>query len=119
MVLECDEEALKQLQELMGDDFNQLVDTYLKHSQAHLDSIKAGLEDKDPRKIRDAAHPLKSSSGNMGFPLLSSLAAKCEKKADYWISSNKSTHAELLVLHEGIEEQRQKACEKLTFLKKG
>jgi len=76
------DETLTQLKELMGDAFGHLVETFLGTSQGYMESIAQGLTDKDASKIRDAAHPLKSSSGNMGFSELSALCKQMEGLAN-------------------------------------
>jgi len=76
---EINKDALSQIKALMGDKFSGLVETYLRAGREHIGNIRVGYESGDAQKIIDAAHAMKSSSGNMGLVKLSSTAAALEQ----------------------------------------
>lgn len=78
---EFDDENIAQLKDLMGAGYAGLVETYLSTGRAHVAGVQNGLETGDAVVIVDAAHPLKSSSGNMGLRALSQTATDLEKQA--------------------------------------
>lgn len=75
-------ENIENLKDLMGDGFPELVATYSENARKHLDSIGAGLASGDAHKVEHAAHPLKSSSANMGVKELAALAEEIENIAE-------------------------------------
>ncbi len=60
-----DENALKELQSIMGDDFRLLVDTFLNDSTMRIAAIKAAIEAQDEEALRTSAHSLKGSALNL------------------------------------------------------
>lgn len=78
---EINADALTQIRELMGDKFSGLVETYLRSGHGHVDAIRKGFESGNAQMVVDSAHPLKSSSGNMGLQGLSEAATLLEAKA--------------------------------------
>ncbi len=78
MSLVVDLDTIDQLKEFMEDGFSNLVDTYIRSSDQYVINIVKGYSEGDVQKIIDAAHPLKSSSGNLGLQRLSVLADSIE-----------------------------------------
>lgn len=74
-------DANEQLKDLMGDKYAQLVETYTRTSDQHIVNIAEGFAQGDAKRIVDSAHPLKSSSGNMGLLMLSETATQLEADA--------------------------------------
>lgn len=73
-----DMDSLSELKALMGDKFPKLVETYTRNADKHVANIQNGFANDDAQGIVDAAHPLKSASGNMGLLSLSRLAESIE-----------------------------------------
>ncbi|MDH3659937.1 MAG: ATP-binding protein [Alphaproteobacteria bacterium] len=76
-----DQSCLDEMRELMGDQFKAMLGIYLEDAVNYLDQIDAGLDTKDAKTIATAAHPLKSSSQEMGIVELSGIAKKIEENA--------------------------------------
>lgn len=81
MSLEIDNDAFIQVKELMGDKFPGLVETYLRSNREHVENIQKGFEAGDAQAVVDAAHPMKSASGNMGLKAVSATAQAIEVAA--------------------------------------
>ncbi len=75
-----DENEVTELKDFVKHRFTEIAETYLRCSQDYVDDIHAAHEKQDATAIVDAAHPLKSSSGNLGLRALSELARKLEDK---------------------------------------
>ena len=73
-----DEHMIVELRELMEEDFDDLLNTFLKDMPIQLAKIEAAVADDDAEELWRAAHPLKSASGSIGAALLSALAEQME-----------------------------------------
>lgn len=76
-----DEEMIIELQEIMEDEFDVLLQTYLSDAILKLESIDSALSEGDQDKLRESAHSLKGSSSNIGALPLSGLCADIENLA--------------------------------------
>lgn len=74
-----DEEALAELQDVMEDEFEMLIRTYLNDSQERIDSLKGAMMDGDSGAFAKTAHSFKGSSINIGAPRLGELCRKAEE----------------------------------------
>ena len=74
-------EMLEQLKGFIGDKFVSVVEVYLKNADQYVHTIQQGIEEQNAQAVVDAAHPLKSSSGNMGLMVLSGLCEEIETLA--------------------------------------
>ncbi|MGH1398869.1 MAG: Hpt domain-containing protein [Alphaproteobacteria bacterium] len=75
---DIDLDTIAQLKELLDDKFPTIVETFTVNGAKYIAAIQEGLGSGDAQKIVDAAHPLKSSSGNLGAAALSQLCAGIE-----------------------------------------
>ena len=82
MVKIKDEEAVGQLKSFIGDSFIELVETYVRTSSKYVSSIVEGMKSGDAQQIIDAAHPLKSSAGNLGLMKLHIMCRDLEEIAN-------------------------------------
>ncbi|MEL6256465.1 MAG: Hpt domain-containing protein [Bacteroidota bacterium] len=57
-----------------------LVDTLIETTPELLDDLKVGVISKDPQKIRDSAHALKSSNAQLGAESFALLCEQMESK---------------------------------------
>lgn len=74
-----DLDALRELKEVMEDEFQMLIDTYLNDSMVRIASLKEAVTTQNSDAFRKAAHSFKGSCGNIGA---NSLAALCKKAED-------------------------------------
>ncbi|MEQ9544882.1 MAG: Hpt domain-containing protein [Marinobacter sp.] len=73
-----DEEALAELKDVMEDEFEVLIHTYIGDSVDRLASIREALEAGDADALVKAAHSFKGSSINIGAPRLGVLCLEVE-----------------------------------------
>lgn len=76
-----DDDALRELQVVMGDDFGNLLQTFVTDSTARIAAAQKAAAAADGEALRRAAHSFKGSSGNMGAPKLSELCRRIEELA--------------------------------------
>lgn len=74
-----DEEALAELQDVMEDEFETLIQTYLKDSRERINSLKAALNESRAEAFAKTAHSFKGSCINIGAPCLGELCREAEK----------------------------------------
>ena len=74
------EEEVTELKSLIKDKFGPIAQTYIRCAEEYMHSILEGFENGDMEAVVEAAHPLKSSSGNLGLRALSALAKDIEMK---------------------------------------
>lgn len=75
-----DRSVLKELYEIMEEDFVSVIESYLKSAPGLMHAIRDAVKAGDMDNLVKAAHPLKSSSANVGAMELSSLARELEFK---------------------------------------
>lgn len=73
-----DVEALAELKDIMEDDFDILIDTFVSDSEAKIDSLSAIIAADDAEELRKVAHSLKGSSSNVCAAQFSELARQLE-----------------------------------------
>ncbi|MFO8141305.1 MAG: Hpt domain-containing protein [Marinobacter sp.] len=74
-----DEEALAELQDVMEDEFDVLIQTYLADSRSRLDNLRRSMATADADAFARSAHSFKGSCVNIGAPHLGSLCMKAEQ----------------------------------------
>ena len=73
--------CLDDMRDVMGDQFKMIIEYYLDDASNYLEQIKTGWQDSDDKSIVAAAHPLKSSSRELGAIELSDIAKRIEENA--------------------------------------
>lgn len=73
-----DMEQLNELKEVLEDEFQVLINTYLIDAQLRLKLIEEGLDTKNYEQVRLAAHSLKGASANIGALILAQLCEQLE-----------------------------------------
>ncbi|AXS82422.1 MULTISPECIES: Hpt domain-containing protein [Marinobacter] len=73
-----DEEALAELQDVMEDEFDVLIQTYLADSRDRIRSLREALEANDSDAFIKTAHSFKGSCINIGAPRLGELSLNAE-----------------------------------------
>ena len=74
-----DEEALAELKDVMEDEFDVLIDTYLNDSRERIASLRLAIGEKDPQAFARTAHSFKGSCFNIGAPHLGELCLAAEQ----------------------------------------
>lgn len=74
-----DDAIVCELRDLMEEDFDELLETFLRDMPRHLRHLQTAIAGDDSMLLWQAAHPLKSSSGSVGALRLSALAEQLEK----------------------------------------
>lgn len=74
-----DEEALTELQDVMEDEFDVLIETYLKDSSDRISYLRNAIGSSDADAFAKTAHSFKGSSINIGAPRLGELCLKAEE----------------------------------------
>lgn len=74
-----DEEALTELQDVMEDEFDVLIETYLKDSTDRISYLRNAIGTSDADAFAKTAHSFKGSSINIGAPKLGELCLKAEE----------------------------------------
>ncbi|PVV21499.1 MAG: hybrid sensor histidine kinase/response regulator [gamma proteobacterium symbiont of Ctena orbiculata] len=75
-----DRSVLEELYEIMEDEFVSVLESYLKSAPGLMHGIRDAVKDRDMDALVKSAHPLKSSSANVGAMELSILARELEFK---------------------------------------
>lgn len=73
-----DDEALAELREVMEDEFDVLIRTYLSDSSERLDALRSSLQERDAESFTKSAHSFKGSCINIGAPRLGALCSDAE-----------------------------------------
>lgn len=76
-----DEDSYRQLASLMEEEMPNLIDEYIKSSNDLVKALAEGIEKQNAEAIRDAAHPLKSSSRQLGVACVADAAGVIEHDA--------------------------------------
>lgn len=76
-----DQEIVRDLQELMGSDYQSLIRIYLEDSPKLISQLLSALQENDSVALIAPSHTLKSSSANLGAVKLSKIAMTIEKSA--------------------------------------
>lgn len=81
-----DKDQLAELKEVLEDEFDVLINTYLTDAQLRLQLIEQGIAAQNYEQVRLAAHSLKGASANIGALQLAQLCEHLEhdcKAEDY------------------------------------
>ena len=73
-----DQAAIEQLQQMMGDDFSLLIETFINDSSQRLTMIEAAIANNDPETLRTSAHSFKGSALNLSALTLTDCCRKLE-----------------------------------------
>lgn len=76
-----DDEVVKELQDVMGQDFQMLVDSFHRDGTQRLAALQAAQAAGDQEVLRRQAHSFKGSSGNLGAVQVFELCMQLESLA--------------------------------------
>ena len=107
-----DDEEVKELKEFVKHRFQDIAETYLRCSDEYVENILKGFKDEDAVAIVDSAHPLKSSSGNLGLRALSELALNIEETGSE-VADGARNLTDLAPMIEQLKDVHQKSAEAL------
>ncbi|TWI53918.1 HPt (histidine-containing phosphotransfer) domain-containing protein [Pseudomonas duriflava] len=103
-----DNEALIALQDVMEDEYGNLLDTYILDSEERIRGLKQACEAEDLGEIKHLAHSFKGSSSNMGAVALTALCRDLEEAARRGLSYS--------IISEKLEQiQREFAIVRILF----
>ena len=74
-----DRETLATLKDVMEDEFQVLIDTFLSDAEQRLTALRDYLGSGDSAGLRSTAHSFKGSCSNIGAPQLARLCARVEQ----------------------------------------
>ena len=84
--MHVDVEVLQELKEVMEDEFETLVNTFLSDSTQRIAALQSALADGNLDELMKSAHSFKGSCGNMGAPYLAELCRQLEENSRSGIS---------------------------------
>lgn len=105
-----DLETLETLKEVMEDEFQVLIDTFINDSIQKIASLKTAIAEKNADDMCKLAHSFKGSCSNIGAVHLSDLCAQLEERGVEGIFSGSSQ----LILD--IEQEYKAVCDALSSL---
>src|SRR5262249_6981870 len=73
-----DERAIGELRDLMGDEFDALIQAFASDSRAQIDAIDAALAAADGERVRRYAHSMRGACVNLGARDLADLCERVE-----------------------------------------
>jgi HPt (histidine-containing phosphotransfer) domain-containing protein len=76
-----DTEALAMLEEIMEDEFPELIQVFIDDSEPRISALLQAYENQDCTSLREIAHSFKGASGNLSALPLADLCFKIEEKA--------------------------------------
>ncbi|MEJ2214524.1 MAG: response regulator, partial [Gammaproteobacteria bacterium] len=77
-IAELDEATLMELKEVMDDDFDRIIHSYIKHSTELISEIKHLMNSGEVAEVKRLVHSFKSSSKNVGAIALGNMAYEIE-----------------------------------------
>lgn len=83
----------EELRELLEEDFNELIHTYIEDSQKRLTEMQSAFEQNDNLLGFEAAHSLKGASANLGAIYLDKL---CYQLQEICRANQIKAHADLI-----------------------
>ncbi len=98
---------LQELRELLDDEFDSLLRSYLVDSQTRLDAIQAAFDHRDHTKGYEAVHALKGASANLGAVHLAELCLKLQNEC----KAARIHEAELLI--QMVQEEQNRVSQYL------
>jgi len=75
-----DTEALEELRDVMEDEFNSLIETFITDADKKLVALKEAIDANDASEVGKVSHSFKGSCSNIGAPQLSDLCRQSEDK---------------------------------------
>lgn len=102
-----DREILQTLQEVMEDQFPELINTFLKDSDERIRSLQKALATRDSEAVRRQAHSFKGSCNNLGAVRLANLCQLME---------NRGREGELDGLEHQLVDIQQEFCQLKSIL---
>lgn len=76
-----DKEVVSELQDVMGQDFQMLVDSFHRDGEQRLEALHSAFAAGDLETLRRQAHSFKGSSGNLGAVRVFDLCMQLESLA--------------------------------------
>ena len=96
---ELDQATLSELRDVMDEDFDHIIHSYIKHSTELISSIKQLMNSGELAEIQRLVHSFKSSSKNVGAVKLGNKAYEIEKKLAKGDQSGLSDDIQRLIIN--------------------
>lgn len=74
-----DTEALMMLEEIMEDEFPELIQVFIVDSDPRIDALEQAFDKRDCNELRDISHSFKGASGNISALPLADLCFQLEE----------------------------------------
>ncbi len=74
-----DHEALAELKDVMDEEFDILINTYLQDARERMALLQKAADDEDPSEYAKVAHSFKGSCINIGAPRLADFCLQAER----------------------------------------
>lgn len=91
--------TLNDLKEIMQDDFDQLISTFISDGQTQIENLRLAVNCSDTKNIQRIAHALKGSSANLGIHALSESCQDLEHNAAENSSAQASELLDKIISH--------------------
>lgn len=75
-----DTDALEELRDVMEDEFDCLIETFITDADKKLVALRAAIDADDAAEVGKVSHSFKGSCSNIGAPYLSELCRESEDK---------------------------------------
>ena len=93
-----DAETYTMLQEIMGDEFNELVGFFREDSEQALTQLQCSIDTQDSGQVGSICHKLKSSSRLIGAMAMAEIARTLEEYKDHHVQGTAHRHLQDLTL---------------------
>lgn len=81
MSTQLDLGTLRELREVMAQEFDELIEAYLSDTRVRIDEVRAAVAAGDAYQVRELIHSLKGSCSNIGAFALAQCCQKAENMA--------------------------------------
>lgn len=81
MTSHLDLDTLRELREVMAQEFDDLIEAYLSDTRIRIDEVRAAIGEQDAHQVRELVHSLKGSCCNIGAVTLAEWCQKAENIA--------------------------------------
>ncbi|MEE2870844.1 Hpt domain-containing protein [Alcanivorax sp. MD8A] len=105
-----DSDVVAELQDVMGNDFSVLVESFERDGRQRLAALTAALDAGDTERFRREAHSFKGSSGNLGAVQVCTLCMELEALA------NEGNLSRAVTVLERLDGTFKQACDALNAL---
>ena len=107
-MLTINKNVIDELRELMEEDFEDLIESFIEDIQIKVSQIKEFVKNKDGVNLHQKSHSLKGASKNIGAEKMATLCSILEQ------AGKKNTHSNTVQISNELDEEAKKV---ITILK--